>query len=338
MNNIKETRKVYIATLPNGYFGSSGSSWKTLDVKKISEDLRNGDYIILETTIDKLIDLKLTKNDIVVYTSSDEKNIREYLKDVMYFISKRCLIVPNYQSLLAHENKGFQELFRQEENFGNLKGEYIFDSDKLPQEFPYVFKKITGAGSSGVALIRNQKELNKIKRKNFRIGLKRVFLKFLRKIKLSSNEFKIYGYRHKGFSQSIYQEFVDNLSHDYKVLVFGHRYFVLKRNVRKNDFRASGSGDFSFVTPPTAVLDFAKSIFEKIDVPYVSLDIATTSDKCVLIEYQVLNFGPYTLTGSLGHYVLIDQQWMNVEGRSSLEENFSKALQEYIDKHVNPNN
>jgi hypothetical protein len=334
MNNFTEIKKIYIATLPNGYFGSSGTSWKSLDTKKISEALVKSGYVVIETMIDRLIDLELGKGDIVIYTSSDEINIRTYLKDVMYLISKRCPIIPNYESLLAHENKGFQQIYRQEKKFGNLNGGYIFDGDNLPDQLPYVYKSVTGAGSSGVSLVRSQNDLKKIQTKNFKISIKRILIKFYRKLTLSAGEFKIYGYRHKGFGLCVYQQFVDNLSHDYKVLIFGKRYFVLKRNVRKNDFRASGSGNFSFVTPPQIVLNFAKLIFEKINVPYISLDIAINNDTCVLIEYQALNFGPYTLTSSPGHYSLIDHKWIFSKGKIDLEESFSLALDEYIKINV----
>jgi len=47
-------------------------------------------------------------------------------------------------------------------------------------------------------------------------------------------------------SKFIVQEFIPDLSNDWKVLVFWDKYYVLRRKNRPNDFRASGSGLFSF--------------------------------------------------------------------------------------------
>jgi glutathione synthase/RimK-type ligase-like ATP-grasp enzyme len=323
-------RKVFIATLPNGFFGSSGISWKSLSPEKISEKIKKDGNDVIVTQIDKLQNITLEKNDIVIYTSSDEQHIRAYIKDLMYIISKKCTIIPSYDALLAHENKGFQQLFRNEHNFGNVDGGYTFDADSLPRKFPYVYKKTTGAGSSGVSLIKKEKDLKKIKSRDFRISLKRKAINLARKLKLTKNEFEIYYYRNKGFNLAVYQEFIEDLSCDYKVLVFAEKFFVLKRDVRKNDFRASGSGLFKFDTPPEELLEFSEEIFKKIDTPYASLDVAIKNNECKLIEYQALNFGPYTLVNSPGYFIKKNLVWTYIEMESDLEENFSNALSVYI--------
>lgn len=330
-SSLNIINKIFIATLPNGYFGLASASWKTINTDLIAKHLIKDGYNCTIVPVDKLLDITLNHNDIVIYTSSDEERIRAYLRDVLYIVSKKCTIVPSYETLLAHENKGFQQLLRNEKHFGDLEGNYSFDFDDLSSEFPYVYKQVTGAGSSGVSLIKDETNLKSVKKDDFKLTLKRKVINYARKIKLSTEDFSIYNYRNKGFNLYVTQEFIEGLSYDYKVLVFGNRYYILKRNVKKNDFRASGSGDFSFEDAPEILLSYAKNIYNTLDLPYASLDLAISNDKCKLIEYQGLNFGPYTLLESPGYYLDNGDDWSYVKDSSNLEENYSLALSFYID-------
>ncbi|MGM8898526.1 MULTISPECIES: ATP-grasp domain-containing protein [unclassified Psychrobacter] len=315
--------KVYIATLPNGFFGSTGQSWQSLDINKVSSLLNFDSEII---TINDLMHIDFDETDIVFYTSSDEENIRLYLRDVMYFINKKCRIIPSYDILMSHENKGFQELYRTELGFGNLKGNYFFDIDDCNLPLPKVLKTVSGSGSSGVFLVKNEKDLLDIKKKHFNVSNKRKVIKFQRKIKLQAEEFSIYNYRHKGFNRFVEQDFIPNLTNDFKILVFGDRYYSLKRNIKEGDFRASGSGLFEHVKPPKETLDYAKSIFDEMNNPYASLDIAQSPDGCHLIEFQGTNFSPGTLLKAPSRYVCTNGEWVKEKNNQDLEENFAYAL------------
>ncbi|MEZ8270393.1 hypothetical protein AB6C54_10160 [Vibrio splendidus] len=335
---MKKINRVIIATLPNGAFGNAGQTWKNIDFNSLKSKLESKNLDVIYCSVTALLSLDLSFNDIVIYTSSDEPNVRSYLKDVMYLVSKKSVIVPSYESLLAHENKGFQQIYRDEYNFGGLCGGYSFDSDDLPKEYPFVYKKVTGAGSSGVSLVRSKKDYLKIRNRDFRVSFKRKVIKYLRKVKLSAIEYLLYSYRHKGFNLFVHQDFVDNLDHDFKVLVFSGRYYVLKRSVKENDFRASGSGLLAFETAPLSVLNFSKEIFEVLDVPVASLDIAEQIEGCKLIEYQMLNFGPYALNNSPGFYTFENDEWKFNDGSSDLNFNYSLAYESYIMKIVNNDN
>lgn len=74
------------------------------------------------------------------------------------------------------------------------------------------------------------------------------------------------------------------------MLVFGEKYYILRRKVRKNDFRASGSGKREFPEYLTdvecQVLDLAYKAFCEIDTPLLSIDIAHDGEKCHMIEFQ----------------------------------------------------
>lgn len=318
---------IYLLTMPDGTFGSAGQSWKKLNIIKIIKLINHKVKIISFNDLDGL---RLSIDDILIYTSSDNPTIRHYIKNRLFFIKDECRLIPSYELLMAHEDKGFQEILKNKKKLGNLKGNYIFDIENELLGLPKVLKTTEGAGSSGVFLIKDKNDLKKIKRDFYSQPLKRKVIKIQRKIKLTKKQYEIYNYRYKKFNLFIEQEFISNLQHDFKVLVFGDRYFVLKRSVRKNDFRASGSGDFEFIDPPHEVLSFAKNITSILDNPYLSLDIAQSEYGCHLIEFQATNFGPYTLLNAPKRYTFNGNSWLAEENCKDLEANYAYALNHYI--------
>lgn len=324
-------KRVFFVTLPNGSFGSAGQSWLSLNIDSISNKIIKLGFEIHKTSIEKILnDYDLKEEDLVIYTSSENKVVRQYVKDVMYLVDKKSNIIPSYDLLMAHENKGFQELYRKDKKIGNLDGFYRFDHEQLPSAYPYVYKSIDGAGSSGVELVRDSSKRDKLIKNKERVNLKRKIISFLRKLKLTKEQFSIYQYNKKSFHGFIVQEFINDLSFDYKILVFWDKFFVLKRNIKAGDFRASGSGLFEFEKPSDEVLEYARDIFSTLDTPYASLDIAVSEGVCKLIEFQALNFGPYTLINAPGYYQLKGSDWHFIEGKSSLEEEFSRSLAAFI--------
>lgn len=128
--------------------------------------------------------------------------------------------------------------------------------------FPKVFKLRGGAGSSNVRLVHSKRHASSLIKKAFGSGfpsydrwgnlketwfhLKRdpknkyfEFIKSLRRFFVSTEFARIMG-PEKGYV--LFQEFIPNNTFDIRVVVIGERAFALKRLVRKNDFRASGSG------------------------------------------------------------------------------------------------
>jgi len=321
--------KIYLFTLPNGSFGSAGQSWLKLDLDKIQAQL---EFPIIIKNVLEIGNLDIEEDDIIIYTSSENSAIRQYLKDKLFYLSNSNLLIPSYELLNAHENKGFQEMMKDYYSFGNLKGSYIFDLEHQIISSPKVLKTTTGAGSSGVFLIKDEKDISNIRDKFLKSSIKRRLISSQRKLKLNSSEYTLYKYNKKLFGLFVEQEFIPNLKHDFKVLVFGNRYFVLKRNVKKNDFRASGSGNFEFVEPPYEVLEFAKEVAKKLGNPYFSLDIAQSEHGCHLIEFQATNFGPYTLLNAPYRYLDKDGKWLKEQNCKDLEANYAYALNYYLSK------
>lgn len=131
--------------------------------------------------------------------------------------------------------------------------------------FPKVFKLRGGAGSANVKLVRNLREATKLINKAFGKGFPQFdrlgYLKErVRKVRAGQDSIigiakgigrlfiptqysKMKG-RERGYVY--FQEFVKNEGFDVRVVTIGKKAVALKRMVRDNDFRASGSGELIF--------------------------------------------------------------------------------------------
>jgi len=132
-------------------------------------------------------------------------------------------------------------------------------------DFPKVFKLRGGAGSTNVKLAHNKKEAIKLVKKAFGKGFPQSSLgmvvseswrkyregktSFITVIKCIAAYYLNSGYNKKQHPEKGYayfQDYIPNNTFDIRVCVVGDRAFALKRLVRKNDFRASGSGSIIY--------------------------------------------------------------------------------------------
>lgn len=148
---------------------------------------------------------------------------------------------------------------------------YVFYSKKEALEwadqtsFPKVFKLRGGAGSSNVRMVKTKHDAVKLINKAFGQGFRRYdawrnlrerFRKW-RKGKTDAwdvikgiarlgypTEFSRIAGRECGYAY--FQDFIPDNDHDLKIIVIGDKAFGVRRFVREKDFRASGSGFFSY--------------------------------------------------------------------------------------------
>jgi hypothetical protein len=328
-------QRVLFATEPDGAFQAAGRSWRTLDLDRVRKAVGDAGYETTVVRVDRLLETEFRETDLLFYTSAYSPELRAYIREILYFVRERVTIAPRYELMLAHENKGVQELLKHAWRFGNLEGSYHVDFDETSLERPYVFKTATGAGSSGVHLVRGRADEQRIRRRHFATPLTRRLKLLQRKAVLGAAQLRRYAYYYKSFRPFVRQRFVEGLAGDMKVLVFGERYYSLWRDNRPGDFRASGSGRLDFDRPcPDGALDFARDIAARLDSPFLSLDIAQSAAGFHLIEFQALNFGPTTLTGSTGYYVERDGAgWERIGAEPDLEEAFAHAMLHYLERH-----
>jgi len=210
------------------------------------------------------------EDNIIWYSSSDLISYKNYIEDILLYLNDRNTLIPPFDFFRAHENKGFQELLRRKFELPVLESHYFGTVEDLLNivndiEYPVVLKNTTGSGSKNVHLIHNQKYLIK---KVKSLSKSSAYLRNLAKKYLKRYVFtKKYKYEYTKESlfvnNFIIQQFVPNLTNDWKVLIFYDKYFVFEREVRNNDFRASGSGKFYYRKFDSSLLDFCKMIIKK---------------------------------------------------------------------------
>lgn len=175
--------------------------------------------------------------------------------------------------------------------------------------YPKVFKLKGGAGASNVQLIQTEDDAKKLVIKAFGKG----FLQFdrvealkerLRKYKEGKTsivgvlkgfgrmflkpEFAKQQARERGYVY--FQDFIPDNDSDIRVIIVDNKAFAIKRKVRENDFRASGSGSFIY---DKSKINFAsvKLSFElnkKIKATSIAFDFVLDSDnnpKVVEVSY-----------------------------------------------------
>jgi hypothetical protein len=173
--------------------------------------------------------------------------------------------------------------------------------------FPKVFKLRGGASSVNVKLVNSKNQAYKLIEKAFGRGfqpinkinrLKDKILKFKRKRNVSNFLMIIKGFfrliypsyddrmlpREKGYVY--FQEFIPDNQFDIRIVVIGKRAFGVKRLVRKNDFRASGSGNLVYNREelPEECVRIAFDLVDKLELQTVGFDFVLENNSVSLLE------------------------------------------------------
>jgi glutathione synthase/RimK-type ligase-like ATP-grasp enzyme len=262
-----------------------------------------------------------------LYASSQDPHYKQYLQDIVVMLhSSGVTLFPLFEHMMAHEDKAFQALRLSTTDissprslvFGNKKHAYQFLAGA---SYPLVGKSVAGFGSRGVQLIRDVREGERFvdTQMSHRVlekgrSLHRRFLQRIFKPK------PVLGIL-------LFQELIPNLEGDWKILIWGDVACGIFRENRKNDFRASGGGRNHFIDIPHHVLDFARGVLDKLELPWGSLDIGYDGRDCYLIEYQGLHFGLTTAEKGLFYFVRnADAVWEKKMGRIQIETEMAKII------------
>lgn len=293
-----------------------------------------------------LNDINLSKNTYqgkdMIYTSSEDigYKYKSYIEDVIYALElSGANVVPSYKHLRANNNKVFMELMREFEGltnnisaqvFGSMKDLLMYLEDII---YPVVLKTSEGASGTGVSLIKTEKELiTKVKQIN-----QREYNKDLRDYGRSL--------KHKGYTrESLYrqkfilQEFIPDLQNDWKIYIFGKKLYVFKRPLLKGrGIIASGGGYDNYfygleAETPDGLFDFAQEIYNKMNVPHISIDIVFDGKEFYLIEFQSLYFGTAGIPYSDGYFTQKNKVWEFVTNKLEIEKVYADSIVQYLEK------
>ena len=187
-------------------------------------------------------------------------------------------------------------------------------------DFPKVFKLRRGSGSDHVRLVRNRAEARKLTKTAFGVGFSQYdavsnlrerwrkyrlgkssskdLLKGIIRLGYTTDFAKIMG-NEKGYAY--FQDFIPGNDHDIRVNVVNGKAFAVKRSVRENDFRASGSGFPYFEKHhfQDKVINKAFEVAEKLDVQSVAFDFLKHKDTFLIAE---ISYGFCDMTRSCTGY------------------------------------
>jgi glutathione synthase/RimK-type ligase-like ATP-grasp enzyme len=285
------------------------------------------------------------KDQVVLYTSSEEYGLyyKNFIEDVVYGLEQvGARLIPGALFLRANNNKVFMEILRQTKLPAELQtiDSYFFGTlEELEQAIqagkvacPCVVKKAAGAMSRGVFLAKNEDELRKLSRK----------VSYTRQAKVSLKE-RVRAHKHQGYKPEsdfqgkfVIQPFISELKNDWKVLIYGEKYFVLRRNIKKKDFRASGSG-YNYTSGsqagfPEDMLDLIRQFYRALDLPNLSVDFAFDGEKGYIFEFQAIQFGTSTQYKSKDYYEYGAETWQLKENTYDQEQVYVHSIVEYLNR------
>ncbi len=309
-----------------------------MDCKKIKKLFEDLGYI---TEIENFAEVNFNlidkyKNSFILYQSSEDPDLRykDYIEDIILGLKNiGAVLIPKFEYFRAHHNKVFMEILRDISNIDIIKN---IKSQKFGtyEEFLRLNNKYNIKQDDIVKISSGSRSVNVFKLNKYLFLKWKLFSFSLFNIKIYIKHIfdkKPYTFISNYRKKFIVQNNIGNLSGDYKVVIYGNKFYVLFRKNRKNDFRASGSGLIQHVeNVNTELLNYAKKIKDNFNIPYISLDIAFNGKKYYLIEFQFLMFGNFALEKSNFYFTIKDNKWVKEISKSNLENEFVSSVHEYI--------
>jgi glutathione synthase/RimK-type ligase-like ATP-grasp enzyme len=172
-------------------------------------------------------------------------------------------------------------------------------------EYPLVFKLRKGSMSANVRLIKTKQQAEKLIKKCFNQGLriynplgslKERYRKYRLGLTTFYSVFKgiirfLYPPRYSFISGRdrgyvYFQKFIPDNDHDIRVIVIGNKAFAIKRIIRKNDFRASGSGNILYEKEHFSdeIINLSFDIAEKLKSQCIAFDFVFDNGHPLIVE------------------------------------------------------
>jgi glutathione synthase/RimK-type ligase-like ATP-grasp enzyme len=237
-----------------------------------------------------------------------ESKFAKQLLFSLHFAGK--IVFPDYNTVWHFDDKVAQK-YLLEAVRAPLVPAYVFYSKQEALNwargtcYPKVFKLRNGAGSDNVRLVKSKKEAFRLIKKAFRKGFKQYkgwsnlmeryqkyrigkttlwnVVKGIIRLAYTTEYARVTG-REIGYIY--FQEFIPGNDHDIRVIVIGDKAFAIKRMVRKNDFRASGSGFILYEKEhfDDETVRLAFEVSEKLGVQCMTYDFVYLYGKPFIVE------------------------------------------------------
>ena len=339
---------IYLLT---NYRGAFGNKYKAafyasgMDKIKLSTYFKNHGYkaVFMSPSEIDFRDKKY-KDSIVLYTTTEDNKeyYKLYIEDIVLGLDVLgAKVLPSFINLKSHHNKVFMEILRDIQDLeplNNIKTQKFGTLEEFQRYFKkgeddVVVKMASGASSLGVFLGKGYNDLlKKVKNASKTFHFKEDIKERLREFK-HKNYIPVSRYRNKFVTQN----FIPNLTNDWKILIYLDKYYIFERPVRANDFRASGSGKEQYLfgdkaNIPDGIFDYAKSIYDKLDAPILSIDIAYANKQFYTLEFQFTGFGTAGQQLSENYFSLQNSNWKSIYEKLELEQVFVNSIIGFLNK------
>ena len=217
-------------------------------------------------------------------------------------------VFPNFNTGWHFDDKVAQKYLLEAINAPLVPSYVFYDKESALNwakniSYPKVFKLKGGAGASNVKLVKNYSQAASLVKQAFGQGFsqfdrfeyfKERYSKFkngkdsfLGVLKGIARIFIVPEFAKKQPKEAGYiyfQEFMPGNNSDIRVIVIGDKAFAIRRLVRENDFRASGSGNIDYTNNiDPACLKIAFEVHQKLSSQCTAFDFIFSQDKKPLI-------------------------------------------------------
>jgi glutathione synthase/RimK-type ligase-like ATP-grasp enzyme len=244
------------------------------------------------------------------FSHADAKDFL-FAKQLIKAVEEMGLVVlPNYNSCWHFDDKVAQKYLLEALKIPAPQSFVFYEKGKALQwaedaNYPKVFKLRSGASAANVFLVKNRLQAKRFIDKAFAKGFRQFnrkteihdsfkrfllgsesflhFVKSFGKLFIRSRYEKVRG-RDRGYV--FFQDFIDNINYDTRLIVIGEKAYGLIRLNRRKDFRASGSGDFVFNHNQINVkcVELAFKISESLHFNCMSYDFLINNNEPLIVE------------------------------------------------------
>ncbi len=230
--------------------------------------------------------------DIVLWRPSNaQHSIKEALMKIKILNDMGKKTFPPLYDLMLYENKSMQYALLCENNLPVIPTfiSHDYDESRLfiqsRGRWPLVSKIKTGSASIGVRLLKNEKEALRFLKKAFSRGIRYFW----------------HGDRQKDYV--FFQDYMDNMGYDLRIITAGEALFGYYRYPRKHDFRASGSGLWTFTELPQDALKLAQKVKKTLGLTDCSVDFLRDKNG----RLHIIEVSLFTLISSPAQAIVNDR-------------------------------
>lgn len=288
----------------------------------------NIDYKLVDCYRSDIISQLSDCNALMWHFNHKSPKASKFAKQLLYSVQTAGKAVfPDFNTVWHFDDKVGQKYLL--ESIGApLVPSYVFYSKNEAMEwakeaeYPKVFKLRNGSGSDNVRKVSSKREALFLIRRAFGRGFKQYnawsnLRERYRKYRIGKTSiwnvakgFLRLGYtteyarvtcNEKGYIY--FQDFIPENKFDIRVIVIGNKAFAIKRMVRKNDFRASGSGKILYEKKhfDRETVNLAFTITERLHAQCIAYDFVYQENNPIIVEVSY-GFAPEGYDSCTGYW------------------------------------